>query len=381
MASNKVSQKQKPLPSIFPLLLRNAWRTSNVIINRYLGLPPRYCPVLLLFLTGRCNLRCRICGVCDLEHGYNDEEELSTEQWKEVISAAAEKLGTTLAVVSGGEALLREDVFEIIHYAENKGISVHLCTNALLLNEDKMERLRDSGVSTVSFSLDGPEAFIHDDIRGEGNFDKTVSAIRKFHTIAPEIHMGINFVITKQNYRRMIEMLHFAESLGAGQIKFAPLHTNLLHRNKDFSGCDNLVFHSEDLPDLEREVRRTVRECHKSRLITTSAAFFDGIVDLYKQPRRIRCYAGYAVCAVNPAGYVAPCNDIDSPFSVKDYSIDAIWHDPGFHKIRKQVHACQSPCWDTAYTELSLWLRPTRLLVSVVRNVRDIKFYFGRRKE
>ncbi|MBP7869208.1 MAG: radical SAM protein, partial [Candidatus Hydrogenedentes bacterium] len=119
---------------------------------------------MLLFLTGRCNLRCRICGVCDLEHGYNDEEELSTEQWKGVISAAAEKLGTTLAVVSGGEALLREDVFEIIHYAESKGISVHLCTNALLLNEDKMERLRDSGVSTVSFSLDGPEAFIHDDI-------------------------------------------------------------------------------------------------------------------------------------------------------------------------------------------------------------------------
>ena len=97
MVRKSVSQKRKPLQPMWPLLLRNAWRTANVIINRYLGRPPRYCPVMLLFLTGRCNLRCRICGVCDLEHGYNDEEELSTEQWKGVISAAAEKLGTTLA--------------------------------------------------------------------------------------------------------------------------------------------------------------------------------------------------------------------------------------------------------------------------------------------
>ncbi len=363
-----------------PLLLRNAWRTGNVLISRTLGLSPRYCPVMLLFLTGRCNLKCRFCGVCDLEHGYTDEEELSTDQWKDVIRTASEKMGTMLAVVSGGEALLREDVFEIIRYAEERGISIHLCTNALLLSEDKMARLRDSGVSTVSFSLDGPEAAVHDYIRGAGNFDKAVVVIKKFRAVAPDVNIGINFVITNHNFRHMTEMVHFAESLKVRQIKFAPIHTNLLHQNKNFAECEDLLFKREDLPALEREVRRVRDACRTSAVITTSDAFFDGITKLYDQPRHIRCQAGYAICAVSPSGYVSPCSDIHSQFNVKEQSIEDIWRDPGFQLLRRQVCSCNAACWDTAYTELSLWLRPSRLALSLVRNLRDIRFYFGKRK-
>jgi len=364
-----------------PLLLRNAWRTGNVLISRYLGLSPRYCPVMLLFLTGRCNLRCRFCGVCDLEHGYTDGEELSTEQWKDVIRTASEKLGTMLGVVSGGEALLREDVFEIIRYAEERGISIHLCTNALLLNEDKMARLRDSGVSTVSFSLDGPEAAVHDHIRGAGNFDKAVVLIKKFRAVAPDVNIGINFVITNHNFRHMTEMLHFAESLKVRQIKFAPIHTNLLHQNKDFTDCDDLLFKREDLPALEREVRRVRDACRESALITTSDAFFDGITKLYDGPYHTRCQAGYAICAVSPSGYVSPCSDIHSQFNVMEHSIEDIWRDPGFQQLRRQVCSCNAACWDTAYTELSLWLSPVNMVANMARNLRDIYFYFGNLKK
>lgn len=367
--------------SLVLLLLKNVWRTGNVLLSRNLKIQPRYCPVMLFFLTGRCNLRCRMCGVCDLKQGYDNEEELSTSEWKALISDAARNLGTTLAVISGGEALLRDDVFEIIHHAESSGISIHLCTNALLLSEEKMARLIESGVSTVSFSVDGPVADIHEHMRGSNTFGKLTDTIRRFRELAPQVNIGINFVITRHNFRYMTDMLRFAESLGANQIKFAPIHTNLLHKDKDFSDCKDLVFTEEDLPSLELEVQKARKACLESGLITTSGAFFDGITRLYREPNHIKCYAGYAICAVSPSGYVAPCSNMDSGFNVREHSISDIWRDPDFQRLRNKVHTCSSACWDTAYTELSLWLRPVPMVLNVARNLRDIFFYFGIRKK
>lgn len=369
------------MSAFLPVILNNIWRTGNVMLNRYLGTCPRYCPVMVLFITGRCNLRCRMCGVCDLEHGYRDEDELTTEQWKNLIYDAVTSLGTTLAVISGGEVLLRKDLFDIIRYAANQGVSIHLCTNAILLDEEKILQLRDSGVSTVSISIEGPQAEIHEYIRGSNTFAPVVSAIQKMRKIAPQIHIGINYVITKYNFIYMTDMLHFAEKLGVHQIKFAPIHTNLLHKDKDFSDCSDLLFQEEDIPALEREVQRVREACRKSTLNTTSDAFFEGITQLPHTSRSIRCYAGYAICSVGPSGYVTPCSEFDSPFNVKERSIVDIWRDPAFHVLRKKVDDCSSACWDTTHTELSLWLRPATMIMSFTRILRDIKFYFGNRKK
>ena len=319
-----------------------------------------------------------MCGVCDLEYGHDESEELTTEQWKEVIASAAHQLGTTLAVVSGGEALLRKDVFEIIRFATDSGIAIHLCTNALLLSEENMIKLRDSGVRTVSFSLEGPEASTHEYMRGANSFPIVLNALRRFREIAPDVRIGINFVITRLNFHNMTAMVDFAESLGVNQLKFAPIHTNLLHRRKKFEDYSDLLFQEDDLNALEQEVQRVKQALKKSHLITTSDDFFEGIADLYRKPRQTRCYAGYAICAISPTGYVAPCSDMDSNFNVKDKKLHHIWRNPEFHQLRRKVHACSAACWDTAYTELSLWLRPKSLLRDAVRNWRDIKFYFGK---
>ncbi|MFA7692925.1 MAG: radical SAM protein [Candidatus Hydrogenedentes bacterium] len=350
------------------------------MLSRYLQKAPRYCPVMLLFLTGRCNLKCRMCGVCDLEHGYESNEELSTDQWKRLISEAAEKLGTSLVVISGGEALMRDDVFEIIAHATDLGVATHLCTNALLLTEEKIRLLQRAGVATVSFSIDGSESSIHEQLRGPQTFERATSAVKKFKALAPEVHLGINFVITRHNYRFMMDMVRFAKELGVHQLKFAPIHTNLLHKDKSFDNCQDLFFQESDLDELKQEVKKVQGACSKNRLMSNSAAFFDGIAHLYGTPHRVRCYAGYAICAISPAGCVSPCSNMDSPFSITEQSIADIWKEEDFHNLRKQVHRCTSSCWDTAYTELSLWLRPRSLLFSFPKKIKDIFFYFNGRQ-
>ncbi len=362
---------------MFSLFIKSAWRTSNVVASRYLGIAPKYLPTMIMFLTNRCNLRCRTCGVCDLERTRGDEEELTTAQWKAVIDSAAKQLGTSLAAVSGGEPLLRKDIFEIIRYATDSGIAIHLCTNAVLLDDVAIENLRASGVATVSISLESPDPSVHDYLRGDNTFPVVIAAIRRLRALAPNIRIGINYLITARNYKHMCDMVDFAESLGVHQIKFAPIHTNLLHRLKARERYGDLLFREEDLDDLEREVRRLTVRCKKSGLVTTSEDFLAGVSKFYKKPVAFRCYAGYAICAISPTGNVAPCCDKDSRFNVKERPLEAIWRNPEFHELRKQSHTCAVPWWDTTYTELSLMLRPGSIMRNLLHHIRNMRYYFG----
>ena len=360
------------------LVAANLWRTANVMISRYLQRPPRYLPVILLFVTDRCNLRCRMCGVCEQSAAPEAGGELTTDRYREIIEAATMRLGTSIVSISGGEPLLRKDIYEIIRIAADAGLSVHICTNGLLLNTERAEKLRDAGVAAVSISVDSPEATQHEHLRGAGTFQTTLDAIRLLRETAPEVQIGINYLITRLNYRNMTDMIALAEDLGVQQVKFAPIHTNLLHRHKAKESFGELYFAPEELDALQQEVERLKRRTRASRLSTTSDAFFDGIVPFYRSPKPFRCYAGYGVCAIGPAGQVAPCCDMDSPFNVNDRPLDEIWRDPAFHQMRLKASRCTTPCWDTTNTELSLRLRPWALLRNVTVNWRDLLFYSGR---
>ena len=113
----------------------NIWRGLNVIVSRRLGRPPRYLPVLLLFVTERCNLHCRMCGVCERPSAPSASDELTFSQYKTLLETAATRLGTTLVSIGGGEPLLRQDIFDIIRCAADAGMSVHICSNGLLINK------------------------------------------------------------------------------------------------------------------------------------------------------------------------------------------------------------------------------------------------------
>ena len=365
---------------MFGLTLGKVLCMASVVLGRYLGRPPRCLPVLLLFLTDRCNLRCRMCGVCERDQGEAYKNELSSDEWRSVIAAAADHLGTFMMSISGGEAMIRQDLCEIISFAVSKGIHVHLCSNGFLFTEEKVDALRDAGVSMISISVDGPDAETHDFLRGKKSFEAAVRAIRLVRERAPEVFLGINFLIAPHNYLRMQEMVSFAKAEGIVKLKFAPLHTNLVHRYKSQQDFDGLFFKAEELPLLEAELQRTRKACAAQGIATTSDGFFKGIPLFYQGKQSFRCYAGYAVCAISPYGEVMPCCDHDTGLSVKDRPLNEIWHDPVFHEARKRVHHCKSACWDTTNTELSLRLRPETVPANALQILRDLRFYFGKKK-
>ena len=359
-------------------MAQNGYRVANVVASRSLRRAPRYLPVMLLFMTNRCNLRCKMCGVCEHNTASQPKPELSTAEWKAVIDSA-KKLGTSLISVSGGEPLLRPDVYEVIRYARDRNIAVHLCSNGVLFDRETAEKLRESRVNTVSISIESPVKEIHELLRGPDSFEPATNAIRMLREFAPEVNVGINYLITTANFRNMSAMIKFAEDLDVNQIKFAPIHTNLLHKRKRIEQYGDLIFKGEDLDVLDDEVHALMKAAERSKIQTASAVFFSGVSRLYREPRRFRCYAGYAVCAINPSGVVTPCCDMEGSLSVKDKPLEEIWRSPEFQQLRSQVTRCSSSCWDTTNAELSLRLRIASLFGEFAQTWRDIEFYYGRK--
>ncbi len=317
-----------------------------------------------------------MCGVCELNAPVDDSPELSLEECKAVVRSAV-KLGATLLVISGGEALLRPDVlFETIRYAGDSAIAVHLCTNGVFLDADNVHRLAASGVNTVSISIESPIREIHDALRGVGSFDSAVEGVKLLRALAPSVQVGISSVITAKNFRGMSGMVAFAESLGVHQVKFAPIHTNLLHRRKHFDSYGELIFGTEDLEELDSEVKKLAEATAQSKLRTSSPMFLSKITRLYRNPPSFPCYAGYAVCVVNPKGKVAPCSDLDGVQSIRDMPLEEIWRSKEFQALRAKVRHCQSACWDTLNAEMSLRLRPRSIVADIGQTWKDIAFYF-----
>jgi MoaA/NifB/PqqE/SkfB family radical SAM enzyme len=358
------------------LAAENAVSAADVKIAQTLRRAPHVMPVLLCFATWRCNLRCAMCGV-HLRRG--EAEELSLEEWAPVFEAA-KRLKTRLMLLSGGEVLARGEDFTagLIGMAAETRIATHLCTNGVLVTEETVRRLRDAGLRSVSISLDSPEAAAHNAIRGEGAFEKAVNAIRLFRAGAPEISTGINFTLTSGNFRQAVEMIDFAETLDMHQLKFAPIHTNLLHREKPRDAFEALMFREDQLDELDAEINRVIERLKQSPLLSNQIRYLRGIAASFREPQPFRCAAGYLACTLDPAGRVSPCTDLESGLSVREAPLDEIWRGEAYQALRRKADACARPCWDTLYTEMSLRLGGGSLFSGPGRFWRELAFYYGR---
>ena len=126
--------------------------------------PGRLVPRIISWnTTFKCNLKCAHCYMDAQERESKDE--LTTEEGKMLIDQIVE-VSKPVLVLSGGEPLLREDIFELAKYASDKGLRVGLGTNAIGIDDEVAVRLKNCGARSVAISLDSSNPEIHDKFRG-----------------------------------------------------------------------------------------------------------------------------------------------------------------------------------------------------------------------
>jgi|Deesub1362B_J571_1020462.scaffolds.fasta_scaffold00027_86 radical SAM protein with 4Fe4S-binding SPASM domain len=159
-------------------------------------------PVVVLNVTARCNLRCIHCYAdADFDADFDDSKkakELSTGEIKRFIDELVE-IRTPVLLFSGGEPLLRKDIFELASYASKKGIRCSLSTNGTLITEETADKLKEAGFDYVGVSVDGLEK-TNDFFRGRKHaFKKALKGLINAKNAG--LLTGIRFTVTRYNLK------------------------------------------------------------------------------------------------------------------------------------------------------------------------------------
>jgi radical SAM protein with 4Fe4S-binding SPASM domain len=163
-------------------------------------------------VTGACNLRCIHCHATS---GQAAADELSTDEGKKLIDQLATESEFRTLIYTGGEPLVRPDIFELLRHSQKAGLANIIATNGTLIDEEMAFKLKDHGVVCNAISFDAANPSIHDMVRNKaGSFDLAMRAV--VATKKAGILLQINTTAMEYNMPHLPELIDFADSSGAG---------------------------------------------------------------------------------------------------------------------------------------------------------------------
>jgi len=302
--------------------------------------------------TRRCNLHCIHCRSSS-EQKVNDHPDFSTAEAFRIIDDIA-SYAKPVIVLSGGEPLIRKDVFDIARYGADKGLRMCLATNGTLVNNETCDKIRTSGIRIVSLSLDGSEESVHDDFRNQkGAFEGTIKAARLFK------EHGIEFIInssfTKRNQEEITKVYRLAKQLGAtAWYMFMIVPTgrgekimNELISKEDYE--EILEWHYQMEKDETDMLVRPTCAPHYYRIVLQKSKQ-EGV----KYERRSLkfstggskgCIAGQLICLIDVDGNVLPCSYFPKPAgNIKEQSFRDIWENSDLFKELRNFKMYKGKC-------------------------------------
>lgn len=228
-----------------------------------------------LWVTKRCNLRCKYCYVANTK---NDCHELNTEDMKRAVFHVKHELDCSMIALMGGEPLLRKDLPDLVQYMSDLDIYSYLTTNGTLLNDNLIHKLCESELNLLEVSLDGIKP--NDISKKTGDrlmpvIDKLIDFSNTYDT-----EISVNMVITKQNYNELDELLR---KLAGKRVSITTgLYIPDISSRKNI--CDDpLAFSTpEDLDKLEKLSNKLIRLKKMGAFLIMSDSYYEKWVPFMK---------------------------------------------------------------------------------------------------
>jgi len=355
-------------------------------------------PLRLLFweTTAACNLACVHCRRLDVSQQLS-QDDLSTEQARGMIRSLPQT-GSPILVFSGGEPLMRPDLFELAETAVETGLPIALATNGTIMDDTIAKRVVDVGFRRVSMSFDGPDAAVHDGFRGiDGAFESTV---RGFGALRRNgMSMQINTTVTKHNYEHLDRMYDLALELGADALHIfmlvpvgcgMALTEEIMLDDQEYESALNWIYDRS----LEQRIHlKATCAPHYFRVMTQRAKADGSPMPHAAHPHRSMgghpggdgktarpgghsgsggghpqhgdmsamtkgCLAGQAICFISHTGEVFPCGYLPvSSGNVKTTPLPSIWQDSTvFGELRDDTNL-DGKCGCCEYKKLCMGCR------------------------
>ncbi len=240
-----------------------------------LGVPRKPpAPVVIWNLVRRCNLTCKHCYSISADKDFVGE--LTTEEVFGVMEDL-KRFRVPVLILSGGEPLLRPDIFDIARHAKAMGFYVALSSNGTLITEDNIAAIAGCDFDYVGVSLDGMET-IHDEFRRmDGAFRKSLAGIRLCRDLGLKI--GVRFTLTRDNAGDLPELLQLVADEGVD--RFYLSHLNYAGRGNKNRGDDAHLRMTREAIDLLFDTAWSARRRGVNKEITTGNNDADGVYFLY----------------------------------------------------------------------------------------------------
>lgn len=305
----------------------------------------RYVPLVMSYnVTRECNMKCSHCYINATDKKLEDE--LSTAEAKKVIDQI-HQVSSPLLILSGGEPLLRKDIYELIEYGSKKGLKMGLGSNGYLIDNAVAKKLKAAGITTVSVSIDSSIPAQHDEFRGvAGAWEKSVNACKALRQNG--ILVQVNTTLTHDNYSQIDDIMTLAESIGVENFHlFFLVPTGRGVKLTDIS------------PEkYEEMITNTFAKVHKHRLnVKPSCApqfmrIAQGMgLDMRQWVRG--CLAGMHYCRIYPNGDVTPCPYLPIKLgNVKEQGFKDIWFNSEVFKNLRDLNTLKGKCGECQYKTL-----------------------------
>ncbi|MEX2117095.1 MAG: radical SAM protein [Bacteroidota bacterium] len=301
-------------------------------------------PIVILYVTAGCNLRCMTCS-------YRDPlpSEMTVDEYKELFKHL-QQMGLRRVVYSGGEPLMRKDFLEICRIAERTGVRQTLLTNGLLLEKRAKEIL--PFFEEVIISLDGPDAMTHNSIRGLECFDQIVRGIEAMVGNTNKPSLSVRFVVQRRNFRKLDEMVVFAKGLGIDRLSFlaADVQSDAFHRDRvgPVAPSVDILLDPEECAVFRESVKDLLQK-RKSEFLTHFIAetpgkmihlveYFEAHQGISPFPRN-ECNAPSVSLVISSTGDVLPCYFLPSFGNVRSRPLPDLLNTPEIRETRTDVRA------------------------------------------
>ncbi|UCG11301.1 MAG: heme b synthase [Deltaproteobacteria bacterium] len=308
-------------------------------------------------VTRTCNLSCIHCRAASIDKPYPNE--FTTKECKSLLDEVV-AFASPIIILTGGEPLLRPDIFEIASYGTEKGLRMVMATNGLLIDEGTCRRMKESSIQRVSISLDGARARTHDEFRQvEGAFAGALQGIDFLKKA--NIEFQINTTITRENLHELPDIQGLAVELGAaahhifllvptGRAKnfkeqevAAEDYERTLHWFYDQSAQVDLHLKATCAPHYYRILRQRAKE--DGQQVTVKTHGMDAVTR--------GCLGGTAFMFISHTGQVQPCGYLEVDCgNVRESPVGEIWRNSEVFKHLRDFDTYKGKCGVCEYRKV-----------------------------
>lgn len=267
--------------------------------------------------TNDCNL---YCAHCYRESGEKAKGELDTNEAKKLIDEIA-KAGFHIMIFSGGEPLMREDIFELIAYAKEKGLRPVLGSNGTLITKEVAEKLKEAGLMAAGISLDSLNKASHNKLRGaEDAWEKAVEGMENCKCVG--LPFQIHTTVMDWNENEVTDLMDFAVEIGA-----RAHHIFFLIPTGRGEDIKEMALDRASYENVLKRIMTKAKEVPIEVKPTCAPQFIRVAQEVGKAQRFSKgCLAGLTYCIISPKGDVQPCAYMKMEIgNVRDKAFDEIW--------------------------------------------------------